>query len=112
MLKSLIAWLALAAVLATSYAAEANDYYDRRIQVINQSSATIVEIHMTNVGRDSWGRDLLGNQYLPPGTWIVVNPDDGRGYCRYDLLAINEYGYVYVRENVNICEVTSWTLYD
>jgi thiamine monophosphate kinase len=86
--------------------------YDRRIQVINKSSAAIVEIYMTNVGRSHWGRDLLGRNYLPPGMWVVVNPDDGQGYCRYDLLAINEHGEQYLEPGINICEISSWTLYD
>lgn len=101
-----------AVALAIASPAEARDRYDRRIVVMNQSNDTIVEVHITNVGRDDWGRDLLGNNVVPPGYEITVNPEDNSGYCKYDLLAVNEYGQTTFYEDANICTATQWVIWD
>jgi hypothetical protein len=92
--------------------AQSYDGQDRRVRIINASSFTVWNLYGSNVGRNTWGRDLLGDIALPPGSAATVNFDDGTGYCRYDLKMITSDGQVITKWRVNVCEVTSWTFYN
>lgn len=86
--------------------------YDRRIRVNNYTSETLRELYASNVGTRVWEEDILGSDIIPAGSSVVVNLYDGSGYCRFDLKAVFSDGAVVIKERVNICEATSWSLYD
>lgn len=102
--------LAFAAIMTIAPTATARDNYDRRLVVINNSSVDIVEIYISNVGSSRWGRDLLGRGILSSGYYVVLDAEDYTGYCRYDLMAITEYGEKIIEPGVNLCVVESWTI--
>lgn len=85
---------------------------DRRVRIINETSATISEFYASNVGADNWEEDILGQGVLLPGESVLINVDDGTGYCRYDFRAIFNDGHASVRRNVNVCELASYRYYD
>lgn len=85
---------------------------DRRVVVINHTSETLITFQASNVSRNSWEEDILGADVLYPGQRITVDINDGSGYCRYDFRATFTGGGVVEKRNVNVCEVTSWTIYD
>lgn len=86
--------------------------YDRRIRINNFTSEPLRELYASNVGTDDWEEDIFGNGILRPGGSVVVDLYDGSGYCKFDLKAVFSSGEVVVKRRVNICEVSSWTIYD
>jgi hypothetical protein len=61
---------------------------DRHVQINNETSYDIVEFYASNVGTNDWEEDILGSDTLPAGQSVMINIDDGRGYCKFDFLAV------------------------
>lgn len=104
---------------ATSVAAEpaaptaavatvAVDNQDRRVNIVNRTNFTIMEFYASSVGQNNWQEDILGSSVLPAGGSVVVNIDDGTGYCLYDLKAVFEDGDEAVKYRVNVCEISTF----
>jgi FlaG/FlaF family flagellin (archaellin) len=85
---------------------------DRRVQINNVSSYTIMEFYASNTGTSDWQEDILGNDVLAPGSSVMVNIDDSSGYCKYDFLAVFEDGDQAVSADNNVCELTSFDFTD
>ncbi|MCD7059350.1 hypothetical protein [Pelagibacterium xiamenense] len=103
-------WFVLVAVLAATQAYAQN--YDRRVRIENFSSVTMTYFYASNVDRPTWEEDILGDSVLPAGHSVVINIDDGSGYCRYDFRAIFADGSEAIRAGVNVCEVGVYSYYD
>jgi len=82
---------------------------DRRVNIINRSGHTIMEFYASSVGQNNWEEDILGSGVLGNGASIMINIDDGTGYCMYDLKAVFDDGDESVKYRVNVCEVSSVT---
>ena len=82
---------------------------DRRVTIINDTGYTIVNFFGSNTGSQSWQEDILGNDVLPSGSSVVVNFNDGTGYCKFDFLAVFDDGDQLIKENINICEISTFT---
>ncbi len=108
-MKLASALLALALVAGVTVAAQS---YDRRVRIINESSYDIHEFYASNTGTNSWEEDILGRNILPAGHSVVINIDDGSGYCRYDFLAVFEDGEEVVSTRNNVCELAVFTFTD
>jgi hypothetical protein len=85
---------------------------DRRVRINNRSSYDIVEFYASNTGSRSWEEDILGRNILPSGNSVVINIDDGSGYCKYDFLAVFEDGDEVVSSNNNVCELSDFNFTD
>ncbi|KKB80486.1 hypothetical protein VW35_07430 [Devosia soli] len=85
---------------------------DRRVQINNNSSYDIVEFYASNTGTKSWEEDILGKDILPAGHSVVINIDDGSGYCKYDFLAVFEDGDQVTSANNNVCELSQFNFTD
>lgn len=81
---------------------------DRRVQINNKSSYDIVEFYASNTGSRSWEEDILGRNILPAGNSVVINIDDGSGYCKYDFLAVFEDGEQVTSSGNNVCELSQF----
>lgn len=103
------AGLALAFLAAGVVSASA---LDRRVQINNVSSLDIVEFYASNTGTEDWQEDILGNQTLPAGTSVMVNIDDGSGYCKYDFLAVTAEGDQAISSDNNVCELAEFDFTD
>ena len=99
---------ALAALLSMAVAAPAAAL-DRRVTIVNNTGYTIVNFFGSNTGTNSWEEDILGRDVLPSGSSVVINFNDGTGYCMFDFLAIFDDGEQLIRERVNICEISTFT---
>ena len=97
--------LATVAVLATTSLATA---LDRRVQIYNDTEFTIVEFYASNKGTTDWQEDILGSGVLAPGGSVMVNIDDGSGYCKFDFLAVFEDQDQVVSGDNNICELAEF----
>lgn len=82
---------------------------DRRVRIVNETGFAIVRFFGSNTGTDDWQEDILGEDVLPSGASVIINFDDGTGYCKYDLRAVFDDGDVVTQTDVNICEVGSFT---
>jgi hypothetical protein len=107
--RTFLATAATISVLALSNGASATEY-DRHVDIVNQSDQAIMAFHASNVGQNRWGPDLLGPVSLDSGDVIDLNLDDGTGYCRFDFLTVMEDGTTLIRPDVNVCQVTSYTI--
>lgn len=85
---------------------------DRRVRINNRSSYDIIEFYASNTGSRSWEEDILGRDILPSGTSVVINIDDGSGYCKYDFLAVFEDGDEVVSADNNVCELSDFNFTD
>ena len=101
----------LAVVLTLSTIAGASAL-DRRVQINNESSFNIQQFYASNKGSKSWEEDILGDKYLPAGGSVIINIDDGSGYCKFDFLVVFEDGDQAVQPNNNVCEISTFTITD
>lgn len=85
---------------------------DRRVQINNNSSYDIVEFYASNTGTNSWEEDILGKDILPAGSSVMINIDDGSGYCKFDFLAVFEDGDQVVSADNNVCELAQFNFKD
>jgi hypothetical protein len=85
---------------------------DRRVRIINNSSYDIHEFYASSVGAKTWEEDILGSDILTSGSDVVINIDDGTGYCKYDFRAVFEDGDEVVSDSVNVCEISEFTYSD
>lgn len=81
---------------------------DRRVNIINATSYDIIEFYASSVGVRDWEEDILGPDILEAGESVVINIDDGTGYCKYDFLAVFDDGEEVIKGNVNVCEISSF----
>ncbi len=81
---------------------------DRKVQINNQTSYTIVEFYASNTGTSNWEEDILGSDVLPAGSSVMINIDDGSGFCKYDFLAVFDDGDQLVSADNNVCELASF----
>lgn len=93
---------ATALLALTSSAAVA---LERKVQINNQTSFTIVEFYASNTGTADWQEDILGSDVLPAGSSVMINIDDGSGYCKFDFLAVFDDGDELVSSDNNVCEL-------
>ena len=85
---------------------------DRRVRINNYTSYDIIEFYASNKGSRSWEEDILGRSILPAGQSVVINIDDGSGYCKYDFLAVFEDGEELVKYDNNVCELSQFNYTD
>ena len=106
------ATLTAAAILACSTVAASaySDSYGREIVLVNKSSKTITEFFASNIRRDTWEEDMLGDYVLRPGETVRLNMDDGTGFCLFDFKATFTNGTTLVRRKVNICRGGQYTI--
>lgn len=104
-MKKLVAGLALALALVGVANVSAQD---RRVQINNVSSYDIHEFYASNTGTNDWQEDILGSDILPSGSSVVINVDDGTGYCKYDFKAVFEDGDTAISPDNNVCELSEF----
>lgn len=69
------------------------------LEVRNESDYTIDELYLTDVGSQSWGRNLLGGDGLFPGESISLGADCGT----YDAMLIDETGVSCEVHDIDLC---------
>lgn len=79
--------------------------FDRRIELTSNTRMAIVEIQIAQVGTERWERDLLGDDILLPAQSILVEIDDGKGHCRFDIKTVFDDATTSVRRDIDVCAV-------
>lgn len=85
---------------------------NRQVRIINETRWTMVEFYASNVDADTWEEDILGYDVLPAGESVMINIDDGTGYCMYDFRAVFADDDVLVRKRINVCEISSYRYHE
>jgi hypothetical protein len=106
-----IAMVALAFAVAIASTTSANAL-DRRVRINNYTSYDIIEFYASNKDATTWQEDILGRNILPSGNSVVINIDDGTGYCMYDFRAVFEDGDELVKYGNNVCEMSDFNYRD
>ncbi|MEQ9520636.1 MAG: hypothetical protein RLN89_14495 [Parvibaculum sp.] len=81
---------------------------DRNVKIINETSVTMVEFFASNVGENDWQEDILGQDVLQSGSSVMVNIDDGTGYCLFDFKAVFSDGDTVTDEKIDVCKVSTY----
>jgi hypothetical protein len=103
--------VALAAALIAVSASSASAL-DRRVRINNYTSYDIVEFYASHRDATSWQEDILGRNILPSGRSVVINIDDGTGYCVFDFRAVFNDGEVLEKFGNNVCELAEFNYTD
>lgn len=99
---------AAAVVALIGLATAPADAQDRNVLVINETRHTIVEFYASNIGRETWEEDILGEDVLPVGQSVNINFDDGTEACLYDFKAVFDDGDELVRNRIDVCSVGTY----
>ncbi len=105
---ALVAAAATASIAAPAYA---SDGHNRVVEIINYSGVTIEYLNASNVNREDWGHDHLGQYILRPGQSLHVNFDDYTGACHFDMRATYANGATAEARDVNVCAEYTVTFY-
>lgn len=103
LLRTTCAALLLAA--ATSAASAAN----RHVDIVNKTGMAIKHFYASTSGTDDWEEDILGRDVIANGDTFDIDIDDGTGKCKYDFKAVFANGQELVRNNINVCQITTFT---
>jgi hypothetical protein len=76
---------------------------ERHVLLTNNTREAIVEVHVSDVNSGNWQDDLLGSDFLMPGTSVMVDIDDRDGRCRVDVRTVLDDGSDLVSRGVNVC---------
>lgn len=95
-----------AALLLLAGAAQAAN---RHVDIVNKTGMTIKHFYASTTGTDDWEEDILGRDVIEDGDTFDINVDDGSGACRYDFKAVFENGASLVRNNINVCQISTFT---
>jgi hypothetical protein len=109
MLRKLTISIVTAVVALLGLAAAPANAQDRHVEVVNETQHAIVQFYASNVDRDTWEEDILGEDVLPVGQSVNINIDDGSGACLYDFKAVFDDGEELVRTNIDVCTTTTYT---
>lgn len=102
-------FLAAAAVAALAAFAGPALAQDRRVEIVNDTDVTMMKFYGSNQKTDSWEEDILGDDVLLPGQSVVINFDDGTGYCVFDFRAVFEDGDEVIENGIDVCEIGTFT---
>ncbi|AHD00626.1 hypothetical protein [Leisingera methylohalidivorans] len=108
-MKPLLTAAAAAAVFAFQAPAYAEDL---QFQLINDSSADLVEFNVSSASSDSWESNLLEGGYLAPGYEIGVLIADGATTCVYDIRGSFSDGSEAEDYGLDLCEMGGYTFTD
>lgn len=86
------------------------DQFDRRVRIVNNSDMTITLLKGSPTSDNDWGQDRIPTMTLSAGQSTIVDFDDGNRECRYDLQATFQDGSTREQRDVNICQVSEWTV--
>jgi len=76
---------------------------DGHVVLTNNTREQIIEIYVSDDHTDNWQEDLLGLEFLLPGSSVSVDVDDRNGNCRVDVKTVLSNGSSRVYRGVNAC---------
>lgn len=71
---------------------------------VNRSGTTVNEVYVSLSTDSNWGPDRLGQNVLPPGSWVDIRLPAGR-VCTVDLRVVYADGRAVERRGVETCSI-------
>jgi hypothetical protein len=105
-MKSLFAASALLLAMTATPA-----FAEEVLHVTNRTGYTINEIYIAPTTTDNWEEDIMGADALVPNTTVNIDFSKSEDTCHWDLKAVYDDGDNAVWKNINLCEISSITLF-
>jgi hypothetical protein len=99
---------AIPALLIGMQSAQAEDL---EFTLHNQSSSPITQFYVESTELNTWGENIL-TETINPGESATVTIADGKSTCMYGIRGIFSDGAVVEEEDLNLCELGSYTYND
>ena len=106
-MKALFVASALVLGLIASPASAAEEV----LKINNRTGYTISEIYIAPATSDNWEEDVMGDQTLETGTSVNVDMSESVDTCRWDLKAVYDDKTSAIWKNVNLCKISSISLF-
>ena len=81
------------------------------LKINNHTGYTISEIYISPVSADNWEEDVLGDQTLEAETTVRIDFSHSADACKWDLKAVYDDKTSAVWHNINLCEISSISLF-
>ena len=101
-------FIAAAALIATSAPAFAGD---QDFKLVNKTGYAINEVYVGPVSSSSWGNDIMGTGTLNADASVNITFTAPGSVCRWDLKVIYDDKSSAEWSNLNLCSISSVTLY-
>jgi hypothetical protein len=82
---------------------------NRHVDIVNKTGKTLTHFYASGTGTSDWEDDILGRDTIDDGDTFDINIDDGSGACRYDFKAVFEGGGELIKNNINVCQISTFT---
>ena len=103
-------FLASVAALSMASATQAFAQAQQNFSLVNRTSYQINEVYVSPSAVDSWGRDILGDGVMPPGTRRNITFPRRTRACTFDLRVVYADGERGEVREINLCEVSTVTV--
>ena len=77
--------------------------------VRNETGTDIVRLYVSTSNTNDWEEDVLGRDVLESGGATRINFSDSAQGCYHDLKAVFRDGEIIERQDINLCELRSYT---
>ena len=81
------------------------------LKINNHTGYTISEIYISPVSADNWEEDVLGDQTLEAETTVKIDFSHSADACKWDLKAVYDDKTSAVWHNINLCEISTISLF-
>lgn len=82
---------------------------DRHVDIENQTGESLTHFYASVTSTDEWEEDILGADTIEDGETFNIDIDDGSGSCRYDFKAVFDDGTELVKNDINVCKISTYT---
>ncbi len=103
--------IALITLPTFTIGAQAAQAEDLIFTLYNNSSSVLTEFHVEAMSSKTWGENILSEK-IGPGESATVTIADGKTTCMYGIRGEFKDGAIVERENLNLCELGSYTYTD
>ena len=103
--------LGLSLLTSLSLMAADSALAERQMEIVNQTGFEIIEFFSHRKGLEDWGVNLISEAPIGGYDARVFDFNDGSGYCLYSFKVVFNDGEALVSEDVNICDLPSFTYY-
>lgn len=110
MKRIVVGMAAVAAVLSFTVGAAAAQTESLSFTLENHTGATMIALHISDVGVNNWEEDILDVDVVLPGDSVEVTIDDGLDGCEYDVRADFSDGDSIDLRDVDFCQLDGETL--
>lgn len=79
--------------------------------LVNRTGYTIEAVHVSQTNTNSWEEDVLGRDTLDDGERVKISFEKGTRGCMYDLLVKYDDGDKSEWHGVDLCKISTISLY-